>query len=77
MSITSSNGNFSVLQLLNEGSAPKVDISLSNGVNIYSINTTVTAGATAAPLPNHSLFIDSTGAFGMIEDGVFKLFLTE
>lgn len=73
MSIQSSNGVFSVLQFANAGSDPKVDITLSNGIKIYSVNTAVTAGASST-LPNGSLFIDSNGQFGTVGSGVFKPF---
>lgn len=73
MSIQSNNAVFSEVQLAHESSAPKVDITLSNGVKIYSINAAVTAGA-STQLPNRSLFIDSNGKFGVVDGGVLKPF---
>lgn len=74
MSIESPNGNFSVVQLRSSDvNAPKADISLSNGVNIYSIPTVVIAGSSTT-LPNRSLFIDSNGVLGVVKDGALKPF---
>lgn len=73
MSIQANTGVFSVVQLAKEGAEPKADISLSNGVKIYSVSGATIADSKCS-LPNNSLYIDANGAFGVIQGGKFKPF---
>lgn len=72
MSIQSSSGVFSTLKLSDCGDKPSIE--LTNGVKIFSLAAETQAGAASA-LPNHSLYIDAKGAFGVVEGGILKPFL--
>lgn len=72
MSIECSSASITNLSLSDIDSKPAIE--LLNGVKIFSLSFVTQAGGFAT-LPNHSLYIDSNGVFGVVEGGIYRPFL--